>query len=260
VVTTTASYRIVTNDLKRSLSSTATQPQVARESKYYLSNIEKIKSIDDFLKNDRVYRFAMKAHGLEDMIYAKAFMKKVLTEGVDRSDSFANGLSDPRFKEFAAVFNFARDGEIATVFEATRQGTVDRYVRQTLEQQAGEENEGVRLALYFARKAPELRNTLEILADKALITVVQTALAIPAATSQQDIDKQVEMLGKRLTVADFKDPRKLDRFIERFTSLWELNNRSSSGSSSALSIGQPIEAGLGVDILASLQNLKLGGR
>jgi hypothetical protein len=259
VVTTTASYRIVTNDLKRSLSLASAEPQVARETKYYLSNIEKIKSVDDFLKNDRIYRYAVTAFGLEDMIYAKAFMRKVLTEGIDRRDSFANTLTDPRFKDFAKTFDFARHGETTTVFDKTRQGTVDRYVRQALERRAGEENEGVRLALYFARKAPEVTSTLAILADKALLTVVQTALSIPAAVSAQNIDRQAEMLAKRIDVADFKDPRKLDRFITRFTSLWELNHGSAASSTAGVLLGSPIEAGIASGVLASLQHLKLGG-
>lgn len=263
MVTTSASYKIVASNLTRSLSNTAAQPQVARESKYYLDNIEKVKSIDDFLKNDRLYRYAMKAFGLEDMTYAKAFMRKVLTEGTSRSDSFANTLSDPRYKEFAEAFDFASQGENTTIFDRTRQGTVDRYVRQTLEQQAGSENEGVRLALYFARKAPELTSPLGILADKAMIQVVQTALGIPAASSAMDIDKQAEMIGKRIDVADFKDPKKLEKFITRFTTMWELSNDTTSTSSAAagtILAAQPVEVGIGADILASLQNLKLGGR
>jgi hypothetical protein len=262
VVTTSASYKTVAANLPRSLSNTAAEPQVARESKYYLANIEKVKSIDDFLKNDRLYRYAMKAFGLEDMTYAKAFMKKVLTEGVAKSDSFANTLADPRYKEFAIAFDFAADGDTTTIFERTRQGTVDRYVRQTLEQQAGEQNEGVRLALYFARKAPELTSPLAILADKALIQVVQTALGLPAASSAMDIDKQAEMIGKRIDVADFKDAKKLDKFIARFTSMWELSNGSGASTAGAgtLLAAQPVEAGIGADVLASLQNLKLGGR
>jgi hypothetical protein len=129
VVTTSASYRIVSADLTRSLANTARQPQVARESRNYLASIEKTKSVDAFIKNDRVYRYAMKAFGLEDMAYAKAFMKKVLTEGVANPDSFANSLADSRYKEFAKVFDFAALGESTTLFEATRKGRRSRSRR-----------------------------------------------------------------------------------------------------------------------------------
>jgi hypothetical protein len=40
--------------------------------------------------------------------------------------------------------------------------------------------------------------------------------------------------------------------------MWELNNGSSS-QANALVLGQPLEAGIGASVLASLQNLKLGG-
>src|SRR5260221_14696157 len=98
----------------------------------------------------------MKASGMEDMTYAKAFMRKVLTEGTDDPKSFANTLTDPRYKTFAETFNFARSDATTTIFDRTRQGTVDGYVRQTLEEDAGQDNEGVRLALYFARNASRI--------------------------------------------------------------------------------------------------------
>jgi hypothetical protein len=261
VLTTSVSYKLINADLAKSLKNTASEPQVARESAYYLAHIGDVTSIDDFLKNDRLYRFAMKAFGLSDMIYAKAFMKKVLTEGVDKKTSFANKLVDPRFREFAKVFNFATYGATATSTQDTQQGTVDRYVRQTLEEDAGQQNEGVQLALYFARKAPNLTSTYGILADKALITVVQTALGISSLTSAQDVDTQAKMLAKRIDVADFKDPKKLQKFINRFTSMWDISNASSNAASSpaAILIAQPVEAGISATLLSSLQNLKRGG-
>jgi len=260
VLTTLATYVRIAGDLPRSLSVTAAKPQVAREAEHYLATVGNVKSIDDFIGNDRVFAFAMKAWGLADMAYAKAFMRKVLTEGIDDADSFANKLSDRRYREFAEAFNFVRFGETTTIFERTRQGTVDRYVRQTLEEDAGEQNEGVRLALYFERKAGSIQSTLGILADPALLKVVQTALAIPATTSLMDIDRQVEMISKRLDIEDLKDPEKLRSFLNRFAALWELDNPTAAPVSPALMFAQPIEAGIGANLLASLQNLKLGGR
>ncbi len=151
MLTTSASYGSINANLTRSLQAAAAKPQVVRETAYYLDNIGKVKSVDDFLGNDRIFAYAMKAFGLQDMTYAKAFMRKVLTEGIAESDSFANKLADRRYREFADAFNFAQFGATATIFDSTRQGTVDRYVRQTLEEDAGSRDEGVRLALYFDR-------------------------------------------------------------------------------------------------------------
>jgi hypothetical protein len=264
VLTTSDSYKLISQDLTRSLTTLSKDPQIARESKYYLENIGQIKTVDDFIKNDRVYRFAMKALGLDDMAYAKAFVKKVLKEGVSDPKAFANTLTDQRFKDLATTFNFAAKGEEATATADAQQGTVDRFVRLSLEQKSGEQNEGVRLALYFTRKAPTITSTMGILADKALLKVVQTALNIPAETALMDIDKQAEMYGKRINVADFADPKKLDAFISRFTAMWELENNSPASSLSS-SLTAPLfsgntTVGISADVLASLQTLKLGGR
>lgn len=257
--TTLSTYGTIAANLTRSLSTAAAKPQVARESAYYLANIGKVKSIDDFLSNNRLFSFAMKAYGLQDMTFAKAFMRKVLTEGIDKSDSFANTLSDKRYLQFATDFNFTRYGDTTTIFDRTRQGTVDQYVRQTLEEDAGAQNEGVRLALYFSRKAGTIQSAYSILADPALLKVAQTALGMPTATSSINIDRQAQIITAHLNIGDLKDPAKLNKFLGRFASLWDLNNPATTPASSATLLTQPLEAGIGADLLATLQNLKLGG-
>ena len=155
MLTAAASYKLISDNMTRSLKQAADAPDVKRATAYYLKNIVNVKSIDDFLGNDQVYRYAMKAFGLGDMAYAKAFMRKVLEEGVDSSTSFANTLSDKRYRDFAAAFDFKQYGSTTTAFDRTQQGTVDKYDQQLLEEQAGSKDDGVRLALYFARKAPD---------------------------------------------------------------------------------------------------------
>ncbi len=259
MLTTTAAFRLISTDIDRSLLRTAEKPNVERESAYYLENIGNVKSVDDFFADDRVYRYALKAFGLSDMAYAKAFIRKVLEEGIDDTSSLANRLADPRYRELAEAFNFARYGETTTTFGRTQQGTVDRHVRQTMEEDAGQQNEGVRLALYFQRKAADIDSPMQFLADPALLKVAQTALGISPLTAAADIDKQAAMISARLDVEDLKDPEKLDRFLARFTSLWELENGQSLASSPSILLGQPLTLGLSANLLASLQNLKLGG-
>lgn len=261
MLTTTVSYRILSDDIARTLERTAGQPTVERDTQYYLANITKIKSIDDFIANDRIFSYAMKAFGLSDMTYAKAFIRKALEEGIDNRESFANSLSDQRYREFVETYNFARHGDVTTLFDRTQQGAVDRFVRQTLEEDAGSSNEGVRLALYFQRKAASIDSAYDVLADPALLKVVQTATRIPAEAGSQDIDRQAELILARLDIEDLQDPEKLQAFLTRFTSLWDIDNpQASAVSSPALTIlAQPTGATIGMDMLLSLQNLKLGG-
>lgn len=372
MINTFASYNMIASDLSQSLKRIESQPMVQRETEYYLENIGQVKTIDEFVNDERLFRYAMKAHGLEDMTYAKAFMVKVLEEGVSDPESFANTLSDKRYLDFAksynfaargentttynpaqkgtidrfitavvagggdpaseemmaeinhyletvpkidsieafladdrllnvalvahgfggeqvdkgflhrvlaggidnpeslanrqederyadlvASFNFARYGEDATTINATQEPITDKYLRQTLEEDAGEKNEGVRLALYFERKAPEIDSYYEILADKALSQVVRTGLGLPDAIVQSDIDRQAALIEEKLDIADFKDPEKLDAFLQRFTTLWEIDNPSANAQPSIAPLfGQSTQMGISADTLLSIAQLK----
>jgi hypothetical protein len=346
------------------------QPVVDRETKYYLDNITKVKSIDEFVKNDRLFKYAMKAFGLKDMDYAKAFMVKALKEGVTDPDSFANKLTDKRYAEFVTTFNFAKLGDAATIYNKAQQATagnyalqasmngvdpkvakaetayylakiaevksiddlmsdarlydyamkaygfdpatedkdlirkvlqggvsdpeslantmedkryaalatafdfaalgesattynpsqapvVDKYMRQTLEEDAGQSNEGVRLALYFQRKAPSLANWYEVLADKALASVVRTAFALPDSFASADIDKQVKLFESKFDIEDLADPAKLEKFIARFTSLYEVAHPTSNAQTSVgVLFAQPTTSGVSTDLLMAMQKLR----
>lgn len=259
MLNTSLAFRLISTDMDRSLARTADKPVVERNVQHYRDDIGKVASIEDFISNDRVYRFAMKAHGLEDMTYAKAFMRKVLEEGMDSPSALANRLADKRYRDFAEAFNFKRYGSATMTFERTQQGTIDKYVRQTLEEDAGQTNEGVRLALYFQRKAAKIDSPFDILADPALLKVVQTATGLSPMTSAADIDKQAAMITERLDIEDLQDPEKLDRFLSRFTSMWELENGAAAASVPTIFAGQPLAFGISGDLLASLQSLRLGG-
>lgn len=258
MVSTITSYQIISNNLSRSLDQTAKKADVDRETSYYLARIGDVKTIDDFLGDYRLYSYAMKAFGLSDMTYAKAFMRKVLTEGISTSNSFANKLVDTRYREFAATFNFADYGEYATSIPDAQSGTVTKFVRQALEEDAGNQNEGVRLALYFERKASTITNAYQILADKALLEVVQTALGISSTTSMADVDKQAAMLEKRLDFDDFQDPAKLKKFLQRFSVMWDVNNSQNTPSAASILITQPTQTGISTSILTTLMNLRIG--
>lgn len=259
VTTTYTSYQMIAGNLTKSLERVSEQPDVARETEYYLANIGNVKTIDDFFADARLYNYAIKAHGLEDMGYAKAFMRKVLTEGIDTDDAFAKQLTDSRYTDLVESLNFARNGTAATSFEKAQKGVADKYARQTLEQNAGEENSGVRLALYFERMAPSITNAYGLLADEALAQVTRTLLQMPDEFAASDIDKQAAAIENAIDIKDFQDPAKLSKMLERFTALWEINNSSDPYDPLAL-FGSNSGYGISSDLLLSINTLKLGGR
>ena len=257
ITSTLVSYRLAANDIDTTLQRVSEQRIVAREVEYYLENIGEVKTIDDFLDDSRLFNFAMKAHGLEDMSYAKAFMRKVLEEGIDSNESFANSLTDSRYADFAKTFDFKSFESATTSFTKTQQGTVDKYIRQTLEEQAGQDNEGVRLALYFERKAESIDNFYEILADPALSKVVRTTLGMPDAVATIDIEKQVEMISDRLDLETFQDPDALSELLDRFAALWDVNRGPDIQASGVISLfGGTNRLGISQDLLLQIAQLR----
>jgi Protein of unknown function (DUF1217) len=256
MTTTYSSYSIVTRDLTRSLKAVQNQPEVTREVNYYLATVGNIKTADEFVSDRRLLNFAMSAFGLQDMAYAKSFVRKILKEGHDDSDAFVNKLSDKRYLEFAKTFDFKRYGEATTAFSAVQKGVSEMYVRQTLETQAGSDNEGVRLALYFQRHADSLGSATEILTDRAMTQVAKTVLRLPDTFSLINIDKQISVMESRINVADFKDPDKLNKFLKRFASLWDVDNSLTAQPPVLSLFNQSNGTGISDALMASLSKLR----
>lgn len=255
MTSTYASYTMVSRDLTRSLKAVQGQPAVQREVDYYLAKIGSIKTVDEFVSNRRILNFAMTAFGLQDMAYAKAFVRKILNEGQDDPAAFVNKLTDKRYLELAKTFDFKRYGEATTAFGAAQTGVSSLYVRQTMEAQAGIDNEGVRLALYFQRNAGNLGTATEILTDRALTQVAKTVLRLPDSFSLIDIDRQIAIFEERLDVADFKEPAKLNQFLKRFAALWDVDNASASQSPVLSLFAQSAGVGISDSVMASLAKL-----
>lgn len=254
---TAAGFRAITRDVDRALDRIAERPDVKRDSAYYLANIGKVRSASDLMADRRLLTYALEAHGLGEMAYARGLIRKVLAEGIDNDRSLANRMADPRWREFVTTFNFARNGAATTSFTRAKAGTVERFERQALEEQAGAQNPGVRLALYFQRKAPEAASALRVLADKALSEVVRTALDIPAATAALPLDRQIELLESRLDFASLRDSEKLGRFLDRFAARWDMT-RGSGGLPGATA--QAVQGGgLSSETLLRLQQVRTGG-
>src|SRR5690606_17380894 len=118
-------------------------------------------------------------------------LSTLLLGGVSEPDSPANKHRDPNVAKFVTAFNFAEFGEQTVSYVASQHKVTAQYSRQTLEEDAGLQNEGVRLALYFERKASSITSFYDVLADPALGEVVRTVLGLPASSAQADLDKQI---------------------------------------------------------------------
>ena len=202
-----------------------------------------IGEINDLAKKE----LAMKLRNESQQQRAEKHVAKVSLDHLYYSKDF--------FRELATDFNFARYGDITTTFERTRSGVIDKYLVQTMEIDAGNQNDGARLAMYFQRKAEGIDGAYDILADPALLQVVQTIFQLPAEMSYQSIEAQADMITRRLDIEDLSDPAKVDELIERFLPMWDLANEQSVAVPPLIS-GTGTITSFSVDLLASLQNFK----
>lgn len=256
-MTAVSTFRLYASDTQRTLDTISQRPRISRDVEYYKENISNIKSLEDFMGDSRIFSFTMKAYGLEDMIYARAFIEKIIEGGTEDTKSLANQLTDPRYKELASDFDFHRYGSATTSFSRVTEDVVDKFYHQAIEVEAGNQSTGARLALYFQRKVENVEKTISLLADPAFLEVTQVALGLPASMSATTIDKQVAMIEERLDVEDLKDPEFLAKFMERFTILYDLNNPESIAIPSIVPLSSNSYQTISYDLLASIQNLKL---
>lgn len=252
---TYATYSYMAKNKDKVLAQEAADPVNARATKYYKEHIESIKTVDDFVNNYQLFNYAMKAFGLSDMAYAKGYMKKVLNSDINSSSSFVNKLSDEKFKAFAKQFAYLKNKTLPYSTDITN--VVNKYNQQTMEENAGAQDQGVQLALYFKRNAASTTSAYGLLGDPALWQVMKTVFGFPSEMGKADIATQKKAVEAKFNVKDLQDPAKVDKLLKRFTVMWDAQNNTSS--SPVLQLfdtgGSSVSNGTG----ASLMNLKYGG-
>ncbi|RWX76990.1 DUF1217 domain-containing protein [Neorhizobium lilium] len=185
-LSTYTSYLIVNRDMKASLERVASQGTVANDTKYYEENIGKVKSVEDFLGDYRLYSYAMKAHGLGEMTYAKAYMRKVLDSDLTDSSSFANRLSDKRYAEFAAAFNFGSGTKTAQT------SVQENDVVQAYKDSFSKEEDNIKSEVaYYNNAIGSVTSVDQLVSNSRLKTYVLDAFGLDTTYTSSSYLKQV---------------------------------------------------------------------
>ncbi|MBW7968677.1 DUF1217 domain-containing protein [Bradyrhizobium sp. BR 10289] len=213
----------------------AVKAQAAKDATAYQEAIAGIDSVSDLLANRKVINFVLVAKGLDPKKVSDEYLKKIFASDLNDPKSFVNKESDPRFAEIVASFNFDSKGNVARLSMMGPQKrdqfreTQGNYLQQTLEQQQGDTNPGVRLALYFQRKAGDITSAYDILADKALSEVFRTTFDLPDSMAAMPIDQQAKFVDKFMKIKDLSDPAKVAKLLSRFTAMYDVKNSESTG-------------------------------
>ncbi|MCK1303189.1 MULTISPECIES: DUF1217 domain-containing protein [unclassified Bradyrhizobium] len=214
---------------------TAVRAQATKDASEYQQAIAGIDSVSDLLANRPMVDFILLAKGLDPKKVSTEFLGKVFSSDLNDPKSFANTESDPRFAEIVASFNFDSKGNVARLPMMGPQKrdqfreTQANYVEQSLEQQQGDANPGVRLALYFQRKAGDITSAYDILADKALSEVFRTTFDLPDSMAAMPIDQQAKFVDRFMKIKDLSDPAKVTKLLNRFSAMYDIRNSQSTG-------------------------------
>ncbi|TXH99671.1 MAG: DUF1217 domain-containing protein [Rhizobium sp.] len=228
----------------------------------FSKSIAKIETVDELLADKKLTEFILVANNIDPKTADKNVLKKAFTADPEDAKGFLNSPAGQQFKAMVNVFNFDAKGNLTTAkIEAgqnkgARLATNDLYLHQTLESQQGAANEGVRLALYFQRKAPQVNSVYDIMSDPALYNVIKTTYSLPASMSNMDVTRQAKMLEKLFSIKDLHDTGKVSNLLKRFSAVYDAANgvNTSSPASAILTRGSNI--GMSADLMLSIAQLR----
>ncbi|MDE1993310.1 MAG: DUF1217 domain-containing protein [Rhizobiaceae bacterium] len=231
---------------------------------YFATNILNVNSVSDLLKDSKLTDFVLTANGIDPKTVTTATLKKAFAADPSDPKSFLNTTDGEQFKSIVEAFNFGTDGNLTDTKLGTAQnaGALDAtdnlFLHQTLEDQQGETNPGVRLALYFQRKAPDINSIYDIMGDSALYEVITTTYSLPSSISSMNVDDQAKMLSNFVNVKDLQDPDKVNKLLQRFSAMYDIQNNTTQSTSPALQIlsgSSSGSIGVSADTLLSIAQL-----
>lgn len=240
----------------------AAREKAQTEAKYYTDAMQRIGSRDELLADRKALDILLMSKGIDPSTVTDDFLKQAFNSDPADPKSFVNTQTDKRFAQIVGTFNFDSKGEIdrSSAGEAQNGGEVvatqDLYVRQMLETQQGEENPGVRLALYFERMSDSITDPYVILGDEALMEFFRVTFSLPAEIGNMDVDQQAKIVEKKLNLEDLADPEKVRKLVQRFTIMYDLENSPVTASPASILSGGG-SAGISSDTLWALSQIRM---
>ncbi|WP_226627511.1 DUF1217 domain-containing protein [Alloyangia pacifica] len=197
---------------------------------YFMENIESVETVDDLMADYKLYSFVMKAYDLEDQIFGKAMMEKILKSNIEEDDALVNKLTDDRFETFYNAMGFSEDGmaNLNTVDADWKATIVAAYVDTTYVNAKAEDNEALGMALEFRRKAANVTSAYDLLADADMAQFIRTALGLPDEIASGDIDKQAALLASRVDIEMLSDPDYVETLVKKYAAISDATSDLSS--------------------------------
>lgn len=243
--------RLIDTTKDRQLALMRNEPVNARAEQAFRERIGQINSPEALIADFEVYSFVMRAFDLEDQIFGRGLMRKVLEADPVEPSSLLNRLTDPRFRELHLSLGFTTEAGPQTpdfTGAAFQDAIVDRFYNRQFINENDAQNSTVGTVLEFRERADGISTWFDVLSNNKMTQFFQVALGLPSQLSALDLDKQAEMLADRYDLADLQDPQERERLITRYTAISDVvNPQGFSSNNVAVSILQ--SAGFGAQFV-----------
>lgn len=222
--------RLIDSTRDRQIELMQNDPVNKRGEEAFRERIANISTPEEFVADFEVYSFVMKAFDLEDQIFGKGMIRKILESDPEDATSLLNRLTDSRFRELHLSLGFTTaEGPQTPDFtgEAFKDAVVDRFYNRQLINDNDAQNSTVGTVLEFRDAADDLDSWFEVLQDEKLTNFFQVALGLPSQISSLDLDKQRELFEEKFDLADLADPSERERLISRYMAISDVTNPQS---------------------------------
>jgi hypothetical protein len=207
---------------------TAAQPMVKIALAAFTRAVNGATSMAQLIANPAFMNVLLTANNMSDQIGYTALATKALTSNLGDPNSLANVLTDTRWKALAQTYDFSASGLRSFQKPATIASIANAYATATWQTNQDSVTPGLSNALAFKGLASTITSVDQILGNPTMRTVITTALGIPEQIAFQSLNAQERAISTRIDITQFKDPKFVESFVQRYLIANAANASSSS--------------------------------
>lgn len=229
---------------EKQLGTLRNEPTHTRALEAFKERIATITTPEELVGDYEVYRFVMVAFDLEDQMFGRAMMRRILESDPSDDDSLVNRLTDPRFSEIHEAMGFvSEDGDIQIPDFSDTSWIAEmetRYFDRIFVNENAEQNATVGNVLRFRAEYGEISSWYDVLKDSDLTEFFQTALGLPSELSGLEVDEQKRRLEQKFDLSTLSDPQVRDQLVSKYVAISDVLNPPTATVSGVVSLFQSI--------------------
>ena len=183
------------------------------------------------LANYRALTFVATAYGLGSEVDQTAILQKLMTQNPSSTTSLAQQLSDNNYRVFASAMSTWTPPPFSTATGIN--AAIAGYQQNSFDTSVGTDSTPLQEALYFTQNAKGATSIYQLMSDPALLTVVRTALGLPAAFGNLTFTQQVAILKPRVDMTQFATTAGVAKFVNKYLAMDQLNQITSGTAASS---------------------------